>query len=117
MDVDSNRSFLDMEILKSFLCAAFLMGIHVTKPLMLVIQDNDTTQSNLKIFQDLYGDLLSTPAENYLQTNKCAETFDDQEIFDDQPVCKEFCCSKLFHNKKELYLDLFGFGPDAEKYN
>ena len=59
-----NRSFLDMEILKPILCAASLMGFHVTKPLM-IIQDKDKTHSKLKVFQDLYV-FVSTPAANYL---------------------------------------------------
>lgn len=71
-----NRAFLDMEILKPILCAASLMGIHITKPLMLIIRDNDTTHSKLmKIFQEVYHDLVNTTATNYLQTKEFASTF------------------------------------------
>ena len=123
-----------MEILKPILCAASLMGFHVTKPLM-IIQDKDTTHSKLKVFQDLYV-FVSTPAANYLQTTKCAGTFATEEIFE---LCLPKACIKesidacivqyreyikqlinLFVTKfaegfSQQKGAIFGFGPDAEK--
>ena len=132
-----NRSFLDMEILKPILCSASLMGIHVTKPLMNIIQHNDTTHSKLmKIFQDLYGDLVNTPASNYLQTKKCAGTFANQDLFEKclpKDCIKESIdeCITQYRQYIEQLVDMFiknfseglsqqkgaifGFGPDAEK--
>ena len=48
-----NRAFLDMEILKPILCAASLMGIHITKPLMLIIRDNDTLKIDVNFSRSL----------------------------------------------------------------
>ena len=132
-----NRAFLDMEILKPILCAAALMGVHITKPLMNIIQDKETTHSQLsKVFKDLYTDLISITASNYLQTKKCVGNFTSQETFEsclpkdcilqsvDDCIIQykdyiEQLISLFLKNFAEGFSNqkgaIFGFGPNADE--
>ena len=71
-----------MEILKPIFCAAALMGMHITGPLMIILLDTDTTYSTmLSVFPKLYNDLITLQPHHFLQTSECVVSFVSPEVF------------------------------------
>ena len=77
-----DRSFLEMDILKSFFCATSLIGIHITRPFLSLLLDTRTTYTTLlSAFPLLYENLTTISAEQFLQTDHQVCTFVSEEKF------------------------------------
>ena len=71
-----DRSFLNMEILKFFVCAATLIGIHITGPYQFLLIKVDTSYDTLlQAFPTLYQDLNNIKGAGMLNTEKKCLTF------------------------------------------
>ena len=132
-----DRGFLDMEILKPIFCATSLMGVHITRPLMHILLDNETTYTNLgSIFTKLYNDLTVLQAHHFLQTSECVTSFSSSDVFKltlPKPTILSSIEACLQEHRNEvrgllvLFLhsfakglstqkgSLFGFGPTANE--
>ena len=66
-----DRSFLDMELLKPIFSATALVGIHIGRPFLSLLLDNDTNYDTLcKAFITLYNDLTNKNIARFLQTRE-----------------------------------------------
>ena len=132
-----DRSFLDMELLKPIFCSVALIGIHFTKPYLVLLLDKNTTYERLiQAFPILYSDLKNANVDNIMQTDiKIVEFVNKKEFERTLPkeCLRESVNGCVSEYKKEIkqFLTillprmaaglseqrgaLFGFGPKANE--
>ena len=131
-----DRSFLDMELL---FCAVALIGIHFTKPYLILLLDKRTTYERLiQAFPLFYTDLknASLDLDKMMQTDTKIVDFVNKKEFErtlPKECLRECVNACIFEFKKEIkqflsillprladgFSDqrgaLFGFGPKADE--
>ena len=71
-----DRSVLEMDVLKSIICATSHCGMHTTKLFLSLFLDTRTTYSTLlSAFPILYENLTKIPTEHFVQTDHQVCTF------------------------------------------
>ena len=77
-----DRTFIDMEVLKSLFCASSLIGIHFANPfLVLLLRKKTTYETLLESYPKLYEDLNMQVGESFLQTERRIVSFVEDTTF------------------------------------
>ena len=135
----TDRSFVEMTLLKPVFCAAALVGIHITIPFQTLLTANETKHSTLlATLPVLYNELNSVDPEKMCITTEQVFNFVSSDIFNcvkkqmksavlDSINATVFFYKEEITNLLRLILPgmaegfstqsgkIFGFGPEAEK--
>ena len=81
-----NRSFLNMEGLKTIFCATSLIGIHITGPYQYLLTNVDTSYDTLLLaFPTLYQELNNIKGASMLNTERKSFNFLEKSILKKSP--------------------------------
>ena len=77
-----DRFFLDLEMLKPIFCSVALLGIHFTKPYLMVLMNKNTNYDMLlSLFPVFHNDLRKAVDRSFLQTEHKVVNFVNEEQF------------------------------------